>query len=398
MTRTTMADSSNNNATAASAATNSKASDNSADTSTQAPRKLGPVDPNMAKKRAFTFRDVIPKSSTYWGRQQRLEPCNQPYAIKSGLGIRLADRHVKVLADPRTGDSARFNLKNPVGRVVVNMTMKSMRAEREEFLKSKAENQVVEVEEDEDDGAEEIEEVEEEESEHSEEDQKPKKKKKTNSVAEDKHFKKVIKEFSGHLQELGRYDPDLPEDRLCKTLKPLFCGFNTDGDRNTELDKLLIIYVQIRAGEIPHDGDEMQAAYQAAQVYHMARPVKNQYSPTTSLWAISAVHLLNQHLIEYHLPPITMAVDGDEDDNLCRPERIQNSKKIWVLKKVRVNRTKKSRSVKVRALVESRKEVLDTLIKYCAEELHTTITPNLGDSEDEPNTQPKSKRRRRSLY
>ena len=106
--------------------------------------------------------------------------------------------------------------------------------------------------------------------------------------------------------------------------------FNSqDEEYNGILAEILVIYAQIRitCGRA-YKLDEFQAAVRAVQLYFKETATDN-VTIGTGTWTFPIVHLLNGHLIQRNMVPITFNPHGDKDITL-KGERESHDELLWI--------------------------------------------------------------------
>ena len=216
-----------------------------------------------------------------------------------------------------------------------------------------------------------------------------------NRVGEREHFDRVLINQVKELAELGGYAPETATDRRLEIFWKVMKGFNghsvdASPHGNQELDKILVTFIQIRTGHIPHLFDELEAAIKAVQVYYLDN-TKDNNEVGQGQWTLPIVHLLYFHMKHVGVTPIAFHPDCDQDETHAKPQRESHTSKIWVTV---------GDDTMVECKVENRENVLQEFNDFLTDHMGL---PECDVMEDEgpPSTvhtpEPPAKKPRRSL-
>ena len=194
-------------------------------------------------------------------------------------------------------------------------------------------------------------------------------------LPEGRYCIEVIVEEHERLTKLAEFPTEkINPSRHAPTYKAVMNAFNTDGRCNKALDDILIFFIKIRLGMIPDEGSEFKAAVTACQQYYLTR-TSDVKSAGSGPWTLPLVHLLNGHLYHVKLPTITFLPTRDDDVKFAEPERVKNSKTIWVMHP--------TKNKKVECSVETRYDVIKAYKDYVAK-FHPTVVVELNEEVQAP--------------
>ena len=279
---------------------------------------------------------------------------NLPYRkTGTGLGIALDDTPsvVRVYANA-SGDRARFSdPSNAYGLKIIAMIIANMR---------KVKAQGVQGENGQSNGSA----------------KKGKKAKVLNRVGERDSFELVMKKEAKRLATAMGFDPTEANQRQNTAMWTIMTGFNkdvhddADSALNEHLNKLLLNYAQVRVGQKPCPGDELQSAMYAMQVFYQEKESSMKHTLETGTfpsWTLPMVFMLNDHMKARNMTPIAFSENGEDDDLARNQLRSKHSKEIWV----------KTSDGSTKAIkVETRRSVVNEFKEF-ATEVHGEDLPNI---------------------